>query len=159
MCIRDRYMIKELLEVDQKEGSFGVNGFFRVAWRDDRLAFDRNSTCGNRLTFTNADHLWTPDIYFGRALHLTMGTDKLKASGLAGEMVHWYSDGRIVWSRLVRARLKCEMYFGRLPFDQQACLLLIGMYANTDNDVHVRCPRMPKVKCTPSSLLCICPAA
>ena len=83
------------------------------------------------------------------------------SSHLDGELLYIYPSGRILWSRQGRLTLRCNMlaaagtqtfciglrapswesaelrdrHFGRLPYDDQNCLFLVGLWSETANDV------------------------
>ena len=51
--------------IDQKVGSFDVEGYFRLWWNDPRLAFDAGSSCIDSIKLLDGpDQIWVPDFYF-----------------------------------------------------------------------------------------------
>eukprot|EP00966_Prymnesium_polylepis_P240459 5560770-Prymnesium_polylepis.1 len=66
----------------------------------------------------------------GKTSHSLSTHNDVLARGLHAGMA-------VLWSRLAATRLRCNMGFGRLPFDKQHCLFLVGIYSETAADVHL----------------------
>eukprot|EP00964_Phaeocystis_antarctica_P097965 scaffold64046_cov60-Phaeocystis_antarctica.AAC.2 len=123
-------VVKVLTKVDQRLGSYELEGHLRLRWRDERLAFNSSSTCGlASLVLASATGLWVPDLYFENSVDIKLG------DGHDGEVVYVYPDGSVVWSRFARLQMRCSMGFGQLPFDTQDCLFLSGIWSDTAADV------------------------
>jgi len=123
---------KTIPAVDQKGMSYTIEGYMRIWWRDARLAWNSTGSTHNYLVLQSAASLWTPDVY----LESTAGKLSI-GDGHAGELVWIYDDGSIFWSRQARLPLRCNMGFGRLPFDKQHCLFLLGIFSETAADVRL----------------------
>lgn len=127
------FYVQGLGAVDMKSLSYTVEGYLRFYWNDPRLAFN-SSACGTgklllRSPSFGGKNLWTPDAYFEKAIDVTF------KHGLESEMVSISPEGDVFWSRQARATLRCAMGFGRLPYDEQHCLFLAGMYSETAAEV------------------------
>ena len=122
-------VVKVLTKVDQRLGTYELEGYMRLRWRDPRLAFNSSTYCHPFIVQTSAEGLWVPDLYFEHSVSLSLG------AGHDGEVMYIYPDGSVVWSRFARLQLRCSMSFGQLPFDTQNCLLLSGIYSDTAADV------------------------
>ena len=123
-------VVKVLTKVDQRLGSYELEGHLRLRWRDERLAFNSSSTCGlASLVLASATGLWVPDLYFENSVDIKLG------DGHDGEVIYIYPDGSVVWSRFARLQMRCSMGFGQLPFDTQDCLFLSGIWSDTAADV------------------------
>lgn len=117
------------LTVNQKTLTYTLDGYLRAYWKDPRLAF--NQSCGvNKLNLKGRSYLiWLPDFYFEKAQTISLGTAP-RAEGL-----EVYPDGSIWWSRQSSIMLSCSMYFGNLPFDDQKCKYMLGMYSQSALEV------------------------
>ena len=129
VSVTSQLVVKVLTKVDQRLGSYELEGYMRLRWRDERLAFN-SSTCGlESIVLTSATGLWVPDVYFEHSVSIKLG------DGHDGEVVYIYPDGSVVWSRFARLQMRCSMGFGQLPFDTQNCLFLSGIWSDTAADV------------------------
>ena len=129
VSVTSQLVVKVLTKVDQRLGSYELEGYMRLRWRDERLAFN-SSTCGlESIVLTSATGLWVPDVYFEHSVSIKLG------DGHDGEVVYIYPDGSVVWSRFARLQMRCSMGFGQLPFDTQDCLFLSGIWSDTAADV------------------------
>ena len=122
-------VVKVLTKVDQRLGSYELEGYMRLRWRDPRLSFNSSTYCHPFIVQSTAEGIWVPDLYFEHSVSLSLG------DGHDGEVLYIYPDGSVVWSRFARLQLRCTMGFGQLPFDTQNCLLLSGIYSDTAADV------------------------
>ena len=129
VSVTSQLVVKVLTKIDQQLGSYTLEGYMRLRWRDERLAFN-SSACGlATIVLTSTTGLWVPDLYFEHAVKIGIG------DGHDGEVVYIYPDGSIIWSRFARLQLRCNMGFGQLPFDTQHCLFLSGIWSDTAADV------------------------
>lgn len=129
VSVTSQFVVKVLTKVDQRLGSYEVEGYMRLRWRDERLAFNSSAYCQPSIVLTSATGLWVPDVYFEHSVTLQLG------DGHDGEVVYIYPDGSVVWSRFARLQMRCSMGFGQLPFDTQNCLFLSGIWSDTTSDV------------------------
>ena len=71
--------------IDQKAGTFEVEGFFRLWWNDPRMAFEPGSSCIDSIKLL--DQIWVPDFYFLPSKKHTIGVKndsqmiKIKSDG------------------------------------------------------------------------------
>ena len=100
VSVTSQFVVKVLTKVDQRLGSYEVEGYMRLRWRDERLAFNSSAYCQPSIVLTSATGLWVPDVYFEHSVTLQLG------DGHDGEVVYIYPDGSVVWSRFV-ACLAC----------------------------------------------------
>ena len=100
-------VVKAFTKVDQRLGTYELEGYMRLRWRDPRLAFNSSTYCHPFIVQTSAEGLWVPDLYFEHSVSLSLG------AGHDGEVMYIYPDGSVVWSRFARLQLRCSMSFGR----------------------------------------------
>mmetsp|Transcript_27468 Transcript_27468/g.69909 ORF Transcript_27468/g.69909 Transcript_27468/m.69909 type:complete len:441 (+) Transcript_27468:14-1336(+) len=127
----------DYMSVDQKKQEYTVEGFLRVFWKDERLAFGNDTNpecvCLTSLIFENDADLWTPDLYFERVIKLALaGTGP--GAGF-GTLLTIDREGNVVWSRQSAITLRCPMHFGNIPFDSHSCPYTMGLYSQTASDV------------------------
>jgi len=122
--------VENLLSLDQKAGTYSFEGYLRLAWRDPRLTYSRTACGLERIALTSAASFWVPDIYFEASTDAKLGGN--------GELFSFTSEGDVLWSRHSKLELRCNMGFGRLPFDVQQCLFLVGLYSQTAASIHLR---------------------
>ncbi|CAE7479887.1 GluClalpha [Symbiodinium natans] len=91
--------------IDQKLQHVSVEGYFRAEWTDPRLAQDDPCSLG--------------DIYFDNSLNEWYGAGSL----------FLYPDGSVYRSVRYNHVLRCPMHFGRLPFDEQQCFVMMASYS------------------------------
>ena len=116
------------------------SGFFRVYWRDWRLAFNQSEACAESIILTDTSDFWLPDLFWEDARKIQLGSEGF------GSEFKLHSDGSIKWSRQATVELTCHMFFGNIPFDTQTCQYLIGEYSQTADDVLVQWSTPPKEK-------------
>ena len=129
VSVTSELVVKVLTKIDQRLGSYELEGYMRLRWRDERLAFNSSAYCQPSIVLTSATDLWVPDLYFEHSVSINLG------NGHDGEVVYIYPDGSVVWSRFARLQMRCTMGFGQLPFDTQNCLFLSGIWSDTAADV------------------------
>ena len=70
-----------------------------------------------------------PDFYYEKASTVALGKTGY------GTLLSISPDGDVSWSRQATVTLRCEMYFGNMPFDTQSCTYTLGMYSQTGSEV------------------------
>ncbi len=66
--------VTKLGSIDQKRGSFAVEGFFRLWWTDQRLAWDQERTCVRSIQLLDGpSNIWVPDFYFPPSVEHAIG--------------------------------------------------------------------------------------
>lgn len=112
--------------VDQLSHEITFIGDVVITWEDWRLRFNgtKDGGCTDHLQFRDSSTLWAPDLFFERAVSVQMG-----GAGF-GEIVTVNSEGQVVWTRESTVTVKCDMYFGNLPFDVQSCPFAVSLYSD-----------------------------
>ena len=124
--------VTKIPDIDQKTGTYSLEGFFRLWWNDPRLTFDDsdNGGCVEKLVFLDgATTLWTPDFYFPPAVSHTIG-----ARG-DGQLMEVKPSGEVYWSQRLRMTVNCEMDFRQMPWDTQECNIVMGSYSQGPSEV------------------------
>jgi len=132
--VRVGIYVEALLDVNQKQNSYTIQGYFRSLWKDPRLAFP-GSVQEDRIYLSSPESgdlkIWNPNIYIQQGIKVSMadaGSESLLIS----------RDGSVFWSRRMTAELRCEGFsFGQLPFDIQHCGITIADYMHMDTEVVV----------------------
>ena len=104
--------VSRLSGINQKAGSFDIEGYFRLWWTDARLKYNGTADggCLERLTVrvdeTEKAPFWTPDIYFDINKKNEIGK---RSDGAA---MYVYPDGVVLWTQRIRSTVNCAMNFG-----------------------------------------------
>lgn len=111
------------IESSPRAEEYGVWGYLRVWWKDERLAFDDGTgTCVNKISLGLAarQQIWKPDLYWEGARKISFPRASDGGNGV-GEMLEVYPDGSIFWSRQSHFVLSCKTSdtLDRMPFDTQ----------------------------------------
>ena len=122
--IKMQMAVQNMPWIDSIKQSYLLEGYLRIWWSDYRLAYNASTSGLSAVTITSAGQLWQPDVYWEQSVEVKLGQES------DGEMLRIYPDGSIFWSRQARLELRCNMGFGRLPFDVQRCLFLAGIYSD-----------------------------
>lgn len=135
--VETQFYMTQLYNVDQKTGSYQVDGYFRLWWTDKRLAYDMHvpNVCLENITFSPSE-VWTPDIYFEGS-----NSDYQFAPGGAqptASSITVSREGRIFWTRQARLKMQCTMNFTELPFDTQRCPFSVGTWSQTAEEVTLK---------------------
>lgn len=113
-----------------KQQTFGVDGYLRLWWFDQRLSFNASETGTQHLPLSHAQiqQVWVPDLYLEQLIDLKMG-EQGKGRG-AGFWV--YPDGHVFYSRQASIKLACDMQkeINHFPFDSHTCKVRMGFYSH-----------------------------
>lgn len=116
-------------EMDDKKLTFGVDGYLRLWWFDQRLAFNASTTGATQLTLTDAQikQIWLPDLYYEQLIDVKLGAQ----GGGRGAGFWVYPDGHVFYSRQASIRLACDMQkgFDSFPFDSHTCTIRLAFYS------------------------------
>ena len=128
--------IVEISKVDQRKQSYEFNAHLMLSWDDERLVFNESDCSAHALILTSAhshEAIWKPSMYFEHAISVN-----IPSLGMyQGDMIRVNQHGHVEWTRQARVHLHCGMGFGRLPFDNQECVMVAGIYADTAGDVRL----------------------
>ena len=111
--------VTKLGKIDQKDGTYEIEGFFRMWWHDSRLSYgpeddattDDDEGCVQKLTLKNGkDHLWVPDFYFPPSVKHSIGANN------DGQSMYIYPGGDIYWSQRLRLTLNCKFNLALMPW-------------------------------------------
>lgn len=123
--------LTQLNAVDQRLGTIEIGGYFRMWWKDPRLAYNA-SQYGPAINLQGAAAyglLWRPNLYVENLVEKDVTA---KAS-----LAQLYPDGSIWVSEQTVMTVKCGMSFGRLPFDRQRCNLVVASYSEDITQVRL----------------------
>lgn len=96
------WYVKKVHSVDQKSESFTIEGYFRLEWRDARLA--NQASCMG--PFANTNGIWVPDVYIENALDFRLGSE---GSRFQGEELRISAQGDVRWSQRAKFVMDCKM--------------------------------------------------
>lgn len=141
--------------LDPFQQTFGFEGYLRLWWHDPRLVFNTTKFgCDEPLMLTHGEihSVWRPSLYWEdvarRGVRVPTGRDG------AGMLFEFSPDGLVFWSQQVSLELACPMDLARMPFDVQACPLVMGIYDATADKVALRWrPNVETIEATDVSLV------
>ena len=123
--------VTKLGSIDQKSGSFEIEGYFRLWWTDSRLVWDARAACVRSIQLLDGpSNIWVPDFYFPPSVDHTIGAKH------DGQMVKITPDGQVYWSQRLRLTVNCKMNFHQLPYDEQRCEIVMGSYSQGADEVN-----------------------
>ncbi|KAJ3009885.1 UNVERIFIED_CONTAM: Gamma-aminobutyric acid receptor subunit rho-1 [Siphonaria sp. JEL0065] len=107
--IQCQYRLNKLQNLDPVSGTFSMDLFLRLTWRDPRLVIDTSILQGEDLR-VDPKYVWKPDIYFYNEAQPMAAQDsvlKLKP------------DGTLFWSRHFSMVMNADFNMRDFPFDTQ----------------------------------------
>ena len=129
--VETQIYVTKLSSIDQKQGTYKLEGFFRLWWNDARLRY--NSSCVNKLVLLDGESkLWVPDFYFPPSV-----THKIGAKN-DGQEMDIFPNGDVYWSQRLRLTLNCAMHLQQMPWDTQTCGIYMGSYSQPGSEVTYR---------------------
>eukprot|EP00930_Biecheleria_cincta_P098566 TRINITY_DN90218_c0_g1_i1.p1 TRINITY_DN90218_c0_g1~~TRINITY_DN90218_c0_g1_i1.p1 ORF type:complete len:511 (-),score=80.42 TRINITY_DN90218_c0_g1_i1:84-1616(-) len=125
--------VTSIASIDQKNQHISVDGYFRVSWKDARLAAGGNGqeACSSEtldLPESDWSKIWQPDVYFDNSLAEAYGSGMLTLSPRTGSVYK---------SQRMHHKFTCKMHFAKLPFDIQTCPIVASSYSKNTADLHV----------------------
>eukprot|EP01043_Picozoa_sp_COSAG02_P001675 COSAG02_NODE_35_length_49339_cov_20.375102_49_plen_413_part_00 len=125
--------VTKIPEINQKAGTYSLEGFFRLWWNDTRLTFDDSDAggCVEKLIFVDGpSKLWTPDFYFPPSVTQNIGAKN------DGQLMEVKPNGEVYWSQRLRVTVNCVMDFRQMPWDTQECDIVLGSYSQGRAEVN-----------------------
>eukprot|EP00931_Biecheleriopsis_adriatica_P091669 TRINITY_DN65555_c0_g1_i1.p1 TRINITY_DN65555_c0_g1~~TRINITY_DN65555_c0_g1_i1.p1 ORF type:complete len:566 (+),score=87.91 TRINITY_DN65555_c0_g1_i1:34-1698(+) len=121
--------LHSIVEVNQRTQHFAIEGYFRVAWLDNRLGFAEDNCTRSSLNLESPlwSSLWQPDIYFDNSLEEEYGAGMMTLS----------STGNVYRSQRIHHLFTCKMNFTDLPFDDQTCRLTLASYSKSVDELRI----------------------
>jgi hypothetical protein len=123
--------IDQFKPLEMLQQTWAIDGYLRMWWRDERLAFD--SACTDKLSLKAHERgrIWKPELYWERARTITLPAPD--AATPLGELLEVQPDGKVWWSRQTSFVLGCDFSgtLSSLPFDTQTCTIMMGLYAES----------------------------
>lgn len=130
--------VTKIPAIDQKAGTYSIEGFFRLWWNDPRLTFDDSEAggCVEKLVFRDGpSKLWTPDFYFPPSVTHQIGAKN------DGQLMEVRPNGDVYWSQRLRVTINCAMDFRQMPWDTQECDIVMGSYSQGPAEVNFQWKR------------------
>ena len=135
--VETQIYVHRLSHIDQKEGIFHVEGYFRLWWNDPRLKFNGtvDGGCEGKLVLLLDSgapvKIWHPDVFFENSKSNKLGQQ------FDGNLLEIYPNGDIFWVRRIRADINCHFNLARLPWDEQACEIDVSLFSQTIQQVNL----------------------
>ena len=156
--VRAQVYVDRMKPLNLREQTYGIDGYLRSWWRDERLRFNSTANGGCTdflsLTRTATASIWKPDFYWEKSLSVTLPKQIESVDVGAGQSLFVYPDGGVFWSQQVRMTISCSMDLYKLPFDTQRCEYLMGLYSKTASEVRLSWkPAVPAIDGTSTACL------
>ncbi|XP_031562315.1 glycine receptor subunit alphaZ1-like [Actinia tenebrosa] len=115
-------------EINEIEGEFSLDIFFRQTWIDPRLK--HNNTGPVVLTGIHTNLIWLPDTFF-----INVRTVKKHDVPSSASSIKIQQNGEVKYSERVTLSAGCEIDLHRYPLDSQICKLRIMSYAYKKDEI------------------------
>mmetsp|Transcript_28815 Transcript_28815/g.83399 ORF Transcript_28815/g.83399 Transcript_28815/m.83399 type:complete len:514 (-) Transcript_28815:428-1969(-) len=126
----------QVSKVDQKIGAITFSGYLRMWWTDPRLRFKGRADGGCLdsvvLQPEQIPSVWKPDLYI----------DNLESEPVyePSALLEIEPDGKVWYSRELRASVKCTFDLGKLPYDNHTAKIRFASYSQNISKLRL----MPK---------------
>jgi len=116
---RVQLFLSQLVNVDTAAQTFTIQGWWRLAWRDPRLAWDPAVYGMSSLVFAEGA-IWRPDEF----IYETISEVQSRDASTQPVVVAW--DGSVAISTPRVSTIGCRMELQAFPFDEQVCTFTLG---------------------------------
>ena len=159
--VRAGLYINQLWSFNEIDGTFMIQAYLTLGWRDPRLCFDdaqlpapargsggasASGSAGrgksveldlnNRVLISSGvdrlHELWLPDVNLQNSLRLAGNVDP------DADLFKVYSNGEIEWSRRFVVTLSADLDFAKLPFDTQFLYVNLESYRMPAQDLSLK---------------------
>lgn len=152
--VRAGLYINQIWGFDEIDGTFMIQAYLTLGWRDPRLCFDDSALPKRRKTDRKSHgksveldlnnrvlvnsgvdrlhELWLPDINIQNSLKLTGNVDP------DADLFKVFADGEVEWSRRFVVTLSVDYIFTNMPFDDQYLYVNLESYRMPAEDLQLR---------------------
>ncbi|KAI0988028.1 hypothetical protein GJ496_005045 [Pomphorhynchus laevis] len=125
--------INSISAINEVTMDYNIDLYFRQIWIDPRLRYDHTNHAVDSpivLHYDLIDRIWMPDSYFRNAKE-----GKRSDITVPNRLTRIYKDGQVLYSQRLLLKLDCPMKLQKFPLDNQTCLINIGSYGYTLDDI------------------------
>jgi len=127
--VRTDLILQAVQNVDEQKHEISTLVWLSLSWNDMFLGWNRSEYGNSKIWLLSSD-VWTPDIEVYNAVKTT----NLRQYQ---DMVEVTNTGDVSWVRPLLITTPCNMKLESFPFDQQECLLRLGswLYSGEELDI------------------------
>lgn len=122
-------LLVRFFEIDDKKMQYTAQITFREYWNDPRLSYSEKPY-NDFIPLSEPSMIWTPDLFFSNELegfvHKTLTNN---------QFIRIKPNGDVLWSSRVTLKLTCMMNFADYPFDMQECIIKLGSFRYTTDNI------------------------
>jgi hypothetical protein len=122
--------VLNIQRIDEVEGTWKMQVFYRQEWNDKRLAYESNEVDFKYLTLIDLDSIWTPDIFFTNEIHAEVH-NLMKRNIL----VRVKPNGDVLFSTRITLTLFCQDARATPHKSEIVCSSRQASYAYTNDDI------------------------
>lgn len=122
--------VNDISSISEVRMDYSVTLYLRQVWKDERLSFAGKHNSSITLNYNHFDRLWTPDV-FVRNLKSGIFHDIT----VPNRLIRVSPDGTVLYSQRLTLTLACDMILDKYPMDNQTCVIELGSYAYTMDDL------------------------
>ena len=108
-----------IISLSTQNQDLTFHGWWRLYWRDTRLAWDKESNNISSLTMF-ADEVWMPEVL----VYEMQGQDSVSDTSSISVKIN--SDGEVATSIARTTHVTCQIDIAAFPVDKQNCIFTIG---------------------------------
>ncbi|XP_041453750.1 neuronal acetylcholine receptor subunit alpha-10-like [Lytechinus variegatus] len=125
-----RILIAQVISFNEKEQRITINGWRKLQWLDQFLAWDKELYGGINQLEVTPDKIWLPDIKLYENIDKDFQSED-KVNALVS------SDGMVTWYTPMVISSSCKINVRYFPFDVQTCTLTFGSWAYTIDSLNI----------------------
>jgi anionic glutamate receptor len=126
--------INTISAINEVNMDYNTDLIFRQSWYDPRLNYSGTdwATKSPQITlhYSLIDRIWVPDSFFRNAKE-----GKRSDITVPNRLIRIHRDGKVLYSQRLLLKLDCQMKLQKFPLDNQTCVVNIGSYAFSTNDL------------------------
>ncbi|CAF1250092.1 unnamed protein product [Adineta steineri] len=126
--------INTISAINEVNMDYNTDLIFRQSWYDPRLNYSGTdwATKSPEITlhYSLIDRIWVPDSFFRNAKE-----GKRSDITVPNRLIRIHRDGKVLYSQRLLLKLDCQMKLQKFPLDNQTCVVNIGSYAFSTNDL------------------------
>ncbi|UJR28571.1 hypothetical protein I4U23_009804 [Adineta vaga] len=126
--------INTISAINEVNMDYNTDIIFRQSWYDPRLNYSGTDWAAKApqitLHYSLIDRIWVPDSFFRNAKE-----GKRSDITVPNRLIRIHRDGKVLYSQRLLLKLDCQMKLQKFPLDNQTCVVNIGSYAFSTNDL------------------------
>ncbi|XP_062616765.1 acetylcholine receptor subunit beta-type acr-2-like, partial [Saccostrea cucullata] len=129
VVINASFFVHRFNDVDEKEESVSLLGYFSISWNDEFLVWNKQEHSNISSIDLKTMDIWWPTIALGNPV------GDFETFQNPFKMFHVSSSGDVKWFPGGLYSVRCELNLKKYPFDEQTCDFMFVIIGYDDNDV------------------------